>query len=178
MVNTEIRLIIFFAAKDGEALYSKQKQDQELTGSDHELLIAKFRLKLKKVGKTTRPFRYDLNQIAYDYTVEVRNRFKGLDMIDRVPDELWTEVHDIVQETGIKTLPMEKKCKRAKWLSEDYLQIAVKRREVKSKGEKERYKHLNAEFQRRARRDKKAFLSDQYREIEENNRWERLDISS
>ena len=83
-------------------------------GSDHEPLIAKFRLKLKKVGKTTRPFRYDLNQIPYDYTMEVRNR---LDLIDRVPDELWTEVHDIVQETGIKTIPMEKKCKKAKWLS-------------------------------------------------------------
>ena len=130
-------------------------------GSDHELLIAKFRLKLKKVGKTTRPFRYKLNQIPYDYTVEVRNRFKGIDLIDRVPDELWTEVHDIVQETGIKIIPMGKKCKKAKWLSEKALQIAVKRREVKSKEEKERYKHLNAEFQRIARRDKKAFLSDQ-----------------
>ena len=101
-------------------------------------------LKLKKVGKTTRPFRYDLNQIPYDYTVKVRNRFKGLDLIDRVPEELWNEVHDIVQETGIKTIPMEKKCKKAKWLSEKALQIAVKRREAKSKGEKERYKHLNA----------------------------------
>ena len=88
-------------------------------GSDHELLIAKFRLKLKKVGKTTRPFRYDLNQIPYDYTVEVRNRFKGLDLINRVPDELWTEVRDIVQETGIKTIPMDKKWKKAKWLSEE-----------------------------------------------------------
>jgi len=115
---------------------------------------------LKKVGKTTRPFRYELNQIPYDYTVEVRNRFKGLDLIDRVHDELWTEVCDIVQETGIKTIPMEKKCKKAKWLSGEALQIAVKRREVKSK-EKERYKHLNAEFQRTARRDKKAFLSNQ-----------------
>ena len=104
MVNTKIRLIIFCAAKDGEALYNQQKQDWELTGSDHELLIAKFRLKLKKVGKTIRPFRYDLNQIPYDYTVEVRNRFKGLDLIDREPDELCTEVHDIVQETGIKTI--------------------------------------------------------------------------
>ena len=106
-------------------------------GSDHELLIAKFRLKLKKVGKTPRPFRYgvgfDLNQIPYDYTVEVRNRFKGLDLIDRVPDELWMEVHDIVQETGIKTIPKKKKCKKAKWLSEVALQIAVKRREVKRK---------------------------------------------
>src|SRR5574337_131489 len=139
-------------------------------GSDHELLIAKFRLKLKKVGKNSRPFRYDLNKIPYDYTVEVRNRFKGLDLIDRVTDELWTEVRDIVQETGIKTIPMEKKCKKAKWLSGEGLQIAVKRREVKSKGEKERYKHLNAEFQRIARRDKKAFFSDQCKEIEENNR--------
>ena len=139
-------------------------------GSDHELLIAKFRLKLKKVKKTTRRFRYNLNQITYDFTVEVRNRFKGLDLIDREPDELWTEVHDIVQETGIKTISMEKKCKKAKWLSEEALQIAVKRREAKSKGEKERYTHLNAELQRIARRDKKAFLSNQCREIEENNR--------
>ena len=132
--------------------------------------ITKFRLKLKKVGKTTRQFRYDLNQIPYDYAVEVRNRFKGLDLIDRVPDELWTEVHYIVQETGIKTIPMEKKCKKAKWLSGEALQIAVKRRKAKSKGEKERYKHLNAEFQRIARRGKKAFFSDQCKEIEENNR--------
>ena len=115
-------------------------------GSDHELFIAKFRLKLKKVGKITRPFRYDLNQILYDYTVEVRIRFKGLDLIDRVPDELWVEVCDIVQETGIKTIPMEKKCKKAKWLSGEALQIAVKRREVKSKGEKERYTHLMQSF--------------------------------
>ena len=103
---------------------------------------------------------YDLNQIPYDYTVEVRNRFKGLDLTDRVPDELWNEVCDIVQETGIKTIPEEKKCKKAKWLSGEALQIAVKRREAKGKGEKERYKHLNAEFQRIARRDKKGFLSD------------------
>ena len=120
--------------------------------------------------KTTRLFRYDLNQIPYDYTIEVRNRFKGLDLIDRVPDELWTEVHITVQETGIKTIPMEKKCQKAKWLSEEALQIAVKRREAKSKGEKERYSHLNAEFQRIARREKKALLSDQCKEIEENNR--------
>ena len=102
-------------------------------GSGHELLIAKFRFQLKKVEKTTRPFRYDLNQIPYDYTVEVTNRFKGLTLIDRVPDELWMEVRDIVQETGIKTIPTEKKCKQAKWLSEEALQIAVKRREVKAK---------------------------------------------
>ena len=100
----------------------------------------------------------------------MRNRFKGLDLIDRVPDELWTEIRDIVQETGIKTIPMEKKCKKAKWLSGEALQIAVKRRGAKSKGEKERYTHLNAEFKRIARRDKKAFLSYQCKEIEENNR--------
>ena len=122
---------------------------------------------MKKVGKTTRPFRYDLNQIPYDYAVEVRNRFKGLDLIDRVPDELWTEVSDNVQETGIKTIPVEKTCKKAKWLSEEALQIAVKRKEEKSKGEKERYKHLNAEFQRKAKRDKKAFFSNQCKEIED-----------
>ena len=103
---------------------------------------------MKKVGKTTRPFRYDLNQIPYDYTVEVRNRFKGLHLIDRVPDELWNEICDIVQETGIKTMPNKKKCIKAKWLSEEALQIVVKRREAKSTGEKERYKHLNAEFQK------------------------------
>ena len=97
----------------------------------------------------------NLNQIPYDYTVEVRNRFKGLVLIARVPDELWTEVHDIVQETGIKTIPMEKKCKKATWLSGEALQIAVKRREMKGRGEKERYSHLNAEFQRIARSDKK-----------------------
>ena len=102
--------------------------------------------------------------------MEVRNRFKGLDLIDRVPDELWTEVRDILQEKGIKTTPMEKKGKKAKWLSEEALQIAVKKREAKSKGEKERYKHPNAEFQRIARRDKKAFLSNQYKEVEENSR--------
>ena len=115
---------------------------------------------MKKVGKTTRPFRYDLNQIPYDYTVEVTNRFKGLDKIDRVPEELRTEVRDIVQETGIKTIPKKKKCKEVKWLFEEDLQIAEKRREAKSKGEKEKHTHLNAEFQRITRRDKKAFLSD------------------
>ena len=125
---------------------------------------------MKKVGKTSRPVRCGLNQIPYNYTVEVRNRFKELDLIDRVPEELWMEVLDIVQEAGIKTIPKEKKCKKAKWLSEEALQIVVKRREVKGKGEKERYPHLNAEFQRIAKRDKKAFLSDQCKEIEENNR--------
>ena len=112
MANTKIRVIILFPAKDGEALYSQQKQDQELTGSDHELLIAKFRFKLKKVGKTTRSFRYDLNQIPYDYKVEVTNRFKALNLIARVPEEIWTEVRDIVQEAVIKSISKEKKCKK------------------------------------------------------------------
>ena len=103
---------------------------------------------MKKVRKTTRPFRYDLNQIPYNYTVEMTNIFKGLDLMDRVPEELWMEVHDIIQEAGIKTIPKKKKGKKAKRLSEEALQIAVKRREEKSKGEKERYTHLNAEFQR------------------------------
>ena len=116
------------------------------------------------------PFRYDLNESPYDYEVEVTNRFKGLHLIDRVPEKLWMEVCDIVQEAVIKTIPKKKKCKKAKWLSEGVLQIAEKRREAKGKGEKERYTHLNAEFQRLARRDKKAFLSDQCKEIEENNR--------
>ena len=133
-------------AKDGEALYNQQKQDWELTVAQiMNSLLPNSDLNWK-VGQTTRPFRYDLNQIPYDYTVEVRNRFKGLDLIDKVPDELWNEVHDIVQETGIKTILIEKKCKKAKWLSEEALKIAVKRREAKGKGEKERCKHLNAEF--------------------------------
>ena len=174
MVNTEIRLMIFFdilcSQRWRSSIQSVKTRPGGDCGSDHELLIAKFRLKLKKVGKTTRPVRYDLNQIPYDYIVEVRNRFKGLDLIDRVPNELWMEVCDIVQESGIKTIPKKKKCKKAKWLSEEDLQIAVKRREVKSKGEKERSTYLNAEFQRITRRDKKAFLSNQCKEIEENNR--------
>ena len=128
---------------------------------------------MKKVGKTTRPFRYDLNEITYDYTVVVRNRLKGLDLIDRVPEELWMEVCDIVQEAVIKTIPKKKKCKKGKWLSEEVLRIAEKIREVKGKGKKERYTHVNAEFQKIARRDKKAFLSDQCKQIEENNRMEK-----
>ena len=127
-------------------------------------------MKLNKVEKTTRPFRYNLNQNPYDYTVEVTNRFKGLDLLGRVPEELWMEIGDIVPEAVMKTIPKKKKCKKAEWLSEEALQIGVKRREVKGKGEKERYPHLNAEFQRITRRDKKAFLSDQCKEIEENNR--------
>ena len=136
MVNTETRLIIFFAAEDGEALYSQQKQDQELTVAQiMNSLLPNSDLKWRKYGKPLDHSGYDLNQIPYDYTVKVRNRFKGLNLIDRVPDELWMEVRDIVQEAGIKTIP--KKCKKAKWLSEEALQIAVKRREAKSKGEKE-----------------------------------------
>ena len=119
---------------------------------------------MKKVGK------YDLDQIPYNYTVEVKNRVKGLDLRDRAHEELWTEIPDIVQEAEIKTIPKEKKCKKAKCLPEEALQIAVKRKEVKGKEEKERYTHLKAELQRMARRDKKAFLSDQCKEIEENNR--------
>ena len=136
----------------------------------NELLIAKFRFKSKKVGKNTRPFRHDVNPIPYDYTVEVRNRFKGVHMTERVPHKLWTEVRDIAQETGNQIIPLEKKCKKAKWLSEEPLQKAVKRGEVKSKGEKEKYIHLNTEFQRITRGEKKAFLSDQCKQIEENNR--------
>ena len=142
MVNTEIRLIIFFAAKD-DILNSQQKQDLELNcGSDYELLIAKFRVKLKKVGKTTRPFRYDLDQIPCNYRVAVMNRFKELDLVDRVHEQLWMEVHNIVWEAVTKTIPKKKKCKKAKWLSEDTLQIAEERREVKSKGERERHTQL------------------------------------
>ena len=121
------------------------------------------------MGEITRPFRYDLSQIPYDYTVEVTNRFKELDLIDRVPEQLWMEVHDTVQEAVIKTISKKKKYKKAKWLSEA-LQMAENRREAKGKGEKERYTHLNAEFQRIARRDKKVFLSDQCKKIEENSR--------
>ena len=143
MVNIEIRLIIFFPVKDGETLYSQQKQDWELTVAQiMNSLLPNSDLNWEKVEKTTRPFRYGLNKIPYNYTVEVTNRFKGLDLIDRVPEELRTEVRDIVQEAGIKTIPKKKKCKKAKWLPEEALQIAMKRREAKSKGEKERYTDL------------------------------------
>ena len=138
----------------------------------------KFRLKLKKVGKTARPFRYDLNQIPYDYMVEVRNRFKRLDLIDRVHDELWMKVCDTEQETGSMKIPKKNKCKKEKKMTGEALQIAVKRRKAKSKEEKERYTHLNAEFQRIARGDRKDFFSDQCKEIEETTEWERLEISS
>ena len=127
-------------------------------------------LNWRKQGKPLDPSRSDLNQIPYDYTGEVTNRFKEFDLVDRVPEELWMEVHNIVQEVVIKTMPKKKKCKKAKWLSEEALWISEKRREAKGKGEKKRYSHRNSEFQRIARRDKKAFLSDQYKEIEENNK--------
>ena len=125
---------------------------------------------MKKVEKITRPFRYDLNQIPYDYTMEVNSRFKGLDLVDRMHEGLWTEVCNIVQEAVIKTIAKTKKCKKAKWLSEEALQIAEKRREAKGKGERERYSQLKAEFQKIARRAKKAFLNDQCKEIDESNR--------
>ena len=137
MVNTKIKIdYIFCSQRWRSSIQSTKTRPGTDCGLDHEILITKFRLKLKKVGKTARPFRYELNQIPYDYTMEVRNRFKGLDLIDRVPDELWNEVHDIVQETGIKTIPMEKKCRKPKWLSGEALLIAEKRREVKDKGGK------------------------------------------
>ena len=162
---------MFFVTKDGEALHSQQNQDQELTVAKIlEFLIEKFRLKLKKVGKITRPFRYDPNQITYDYTVEVMNRFKGLGLVGRVPGELWTGVRNVVQEAVTKTILKKKKCEKAKWLSEEALQIADERREAKGKGERERYTQMNAEFQRIARRDKKAVLNEYCREIGENIR--------
>ena len=167
MVNTEVRLIIFFAAKNEEMLYSQQEKDWELTVAEimNSLLQT---LDLNKVGKTTRQFRYYLNQTPSNYTAVVAYRLKGLDLIDRVPEELWTEVCNIVQEAGIKTILKEKKCKKAKRLSEEALQIVEERREAKGKGEKERYTHLNAEFQRIGSRDKKAFLRDKCKE--ESNR--------
>ena len=162
MVNTEIRLIIFFAAKDREALYTQQNQDQELTGSDHELFIAKFGLKLKKEGKTTRPFRYDLNQIPYDYTVEVRNRFKGLDLIECLMN-YGRRFVTLYRRQGSRSSPWKRNAKKQNgWGG---LTNSCEKKRSKSKGEKERYKHLNAEFQKIARRDKKAFLSEQCKEI-------------
>ena len=161
---------MFFASKDGEALYSQQKLDWELIVAQiMHSFTAKFRLKLKKARKTARPFRYELNQIPYDYTVEVRNRFKGLDLIDRVPDDYGLRFVTLYRRQGSRPSPWKINAKTKRLSGED-LQIDVKRREVKSKGEKERYKQLNADFQRIARRDNKAFLSDECKEIEENNR--------
>ena len=139
---------------------------------------AKFRRKLKKGGKTTRSFRYDLNQIPYIYTVEVRNRLNKLDLLDRFPEELWMEVCDILQETEIKSIPKKKKCKKAKWLSEEALQIAVKSKEAKGKGEKERYTHLNVEFQRITREIRKLPSVINAQEWKKTIEWERLEISS
>ena len=158
---------MFFEAKDGEdSIQSAKTRPGADCGSDHQLFIAKFGLKLKKVGKTTRPFSYYLNKISYDYTVEVMNRFKGLDLVNKVPERLWIEVCDIVQEAVTRAI--QKKCKKANWVSEEVLQIAGEGRETKDKGERKRYIQLNAEFQR-IRRDKKAFLNEQFKEIEENN---------
>ena len=134
MVNTEI-----CSQRWRSSIQPAKTRQGAHCGSGHELLIAKLRLKLKKVGKTTRPFRYDLNQIPYYHTVEVTNRFKGIDLIDRVPEELWTEFHDIVQETGIKTIPKIKKCKKAKWLSEEALQMAIKEEKQKAKRKEKIY---------------------------------------
>ena len=136
MVNTEIRLLISLQLKWISSLQSAKARLGADCGSDHEFLTAKFRFKMKKVGKTTRLFRNDLNQSPYDYTMEVTNKLKVLDLIDRVPKELWTEVCDILQEAVIKTIPKKKKCKKAKWLFEEDLQIAEERREAKSKGKK------------------------------------------
>ena len=152
MINTKIRLIIFFAAIDGDHLQNQQKQDTGADCGSGLELIAKFRLKQKKVGKITRSFKYDLNKIPYDYRVEVTNRFKGLGLIDRLPEDLWMEAYDIVQEAVVKTTLKERKYKKAKWLSEEVLQTAEKRREAKGKGDKERYMHLNAKFQKISRR--------------------------
>ena len=160
MVNTEIRLIIFFAVKDGSTIQSAKTRPGADCGSDHQLLIAKFRLKLKKARKTTMSFRYDLNQIRYDYTEEATNRFKALDVVDKVPEELWTKICTVVQEVVTKIIPRKNKCKMTKWLSEEALQIAKERREAKGKGERERYVQLNAEVQSRARRDNKPFFNE------------------
>ena len=158
MVNTQIRLILFFVAKDGEALQSAKTRQGADCGSDHELLIAKFRLTLKKVGKTTQPF----SKILYDYTVEVTNRFKGLDLIDRVPDELWTEVHDIVQEIGIKTTPPRKRNAKRQ---NGCLKGPCKQLRKEKQKAKEKRKDIPL-----AMSNKKPFLSEQCKEIEENNR--------
>ena len=157
--------------QNNATLYSQQKKKRlgADCGSDQEFLIAKFKLKLKKVGKTTRPFRYDLNQIPYDHTVELRNRVKELDLIESLKNYGWRFL-TLYRKQWLKTIPRRQKCKKANWLPVEALQTTVERREAKGKGKKERYTHLNVEFQRIARGDKKAFLDDQCKEMEENNR--------
>ena len=158
MINTEIRLCSL-DQRWKLSIQSVKTRNGPESGSDHELLVAKSRLTLKKIGKTTRIFRYELIHIPYDYTVKGMNRFKGLDLVDRVNEKLWTEVHNSVKETVTRTVPNKKKCKMAKWLS-DALQIAEEKRDAKGKGETEIYNELNAEIQRK-RRDTKAFLNKQ-----------------
>ena len=160
MVNTKIRPNILCSQRWRSSIQSSKTRLGADCGSDHELLSAKFRLKLKKVGKTARPLRYDLNQIPYDFTVKVRNKFKGLDLIDRVPDELWNEVHDIVQETGIKIIPMEKKCKKSKMAVWGGLTNSCEKMGSEKQRRKGKVYPFETEFQRIARRDKKTVLSD------------------
>uniref|UniRef100_A0A803TCU4 ribonuclease H n=1 Tax=Anolis carolinensis TaxID=28377 RepID=A0A803TCU4_ANOCA len=168
MVNTEIRLTTSSAAKDGgQSVKTRPGAD---CSSDHELLIAKFRIRLKRMGKIHRPIRYDLTNIPNEYAVEVKNRFQGLDLINRVPEELWKEVHNIVQEAATKYIPKKKKTKKAKWLSAETLEVAQERRKAKGNSDKGRYAQLNAQFQRLARRDKELFLNKQCMEVEEDNR--------
>ncbi|XP_078247628.1 uncharacterized protein LOC144588546 [Pogona vitticeps] len=166
--NNKIRLIIYILCSQRwrSCIQSAKTRLGANCGSDHQLLIAKLKLKVKKVGKTTGLVRYNLNQIRYEYTVEVKNRFKELNLVDRVPEELWIEARNIVQEEETKTIPKKRKCKKAKWLSNKALQTAEKRRETKCKGDRESYRKLNADFQRIARKDKR----EQCKEIEEKNR--------
>ena len=166
MGNMEIRLTMFFVAKDGETIQSAKTR----LWLKSWVPYCKIQAQMEEIGKTTRPFKYDLNQIPYDYTVEVTSRFKGLGLVARMPEVSWTEVYNTVQEAVMKTIPKKKKCKKAKWLSEECFQIAEERWEVKGKRKWKRYTQLNAELQGRARRDKKAFLNQQCRETEENNR--------
>ena len=162
MVNTKIKLITFLCSlRWRNCIQSAKIRPGANCGSDHQFLIAKSRLKLERVGKTTKSYRYDLNQIPYEYEVEVMNRFKGLDLVNSSPEELWMEVCNIVKKAVNKTIPKKKQSKKSKCLSEEALQIAEERREAKSKGERKRYIQLNAKFQRTAWRDKKAFFSEQ-----------------
>ena len=151
MANTEMKLMIFFIAKDRGAIYSQEKKNKTTSrvdcGSDHQLFIAKFSLKLKKVGKTTRPAKYDLNLIPHEYSVEVMNGVKWLEQVNSVPEEQWTEIHNTLEEAANNSIPKQKKSSKAKWLSEEALQIAEERREAKSKVEKERYTQLNTDLQ-------------------------------